>query len=284
MKKTITILIAILIALYAVLAMLGRGGEYAAEKLFYQAMKINSKIAANPDVAPPALLASVENNLQKLLKKYPATNTAKSASMVLAEFYASNKQYDKALHEVDAILDKYAKNMAVASTAQFLKGIIYEKQNQWDRALKEFATLRDKYSNTQLGMQAPLYIAKYYELKGKKAEADQAYNDAAIFYEKAMKDDKGNPRGYIASTLLLQAYLNLERYEEAGSLAEETIKNYLSPMALNQFLPAIDFVYLQKLNKPDKAVEIYKFVKTKARDERLIKLIDKKIKAIEAKK
>ncbi len=284
MKKTIIILVAILIALYAGLAILGRGGEYAAEKLFYRAMKINSKIAANPDVAPPALVGSVENNLQKLLKKYPASNAAKSASMALAEFYMGNKQYDKALRQADAMLGKYTKDMVVASAAQFLKGIIYEKQNQWNRALKEFATLRDKYSNTQLGMQAPLYIANYYKSKGNEAEANQAYNDAAIFYEKFVKDDKGKPRGYIASTLLLQAYLNLEKYEEAGRLAEDTIKNYLSPVALNQFLPAVDFIYLQKLNKPDKAVEIYKFVKSKARDERLVNLIDKKIKAIEAKK
>ena len=45
MKKIILILVAILVGLYIVLAVLGSGGEYAAEKLYYDAAKVAERIA-----------------------------------------------------------------------------------------------------------------------------------------------------------------------------------------------------------------------------------------------
>lgn len=284
MKKTISILIAVLIGVCAMLAVLGSSAEYAAEKLFYKAMKINKKIAMNPDVAPPALLASVENNLTKLLKKYPKTDMAKTARIALAEFYISNKIYDKALSTANAVLNAYDKDVTVASTAQFLKGVIYEKQNQWDKALREYTILRDKYPNTQLGIQVPLYVGRYYTGKGMDAEANAAFNEAGAFYERIERENKGNMLGYIASTLLMQAYLNLKRYDEAGRVVEETIKNYPSPTTLVQLLPYVDLIFVKTLKKPEKAIGIYKDVKERTRDAKLAKFLEKRIEKLETKK
>jgi hypothetical protein len=63
MKKLIFILIITLIAGYITLSIFGLGGEYDAEKLYHKAMKNNYKITINPEVVPPQLLRSVENDL-----------------------------------------------------------------------------------------------------------------------------------------------------------------------------------------------------------------------------
>lgn len=283
MKKIIFILVVILGAVCLVLSILGWGGEYTAEKLFYRAMKLNSKIAVNPEVAPPMLLASVESDLQKLLKKYPKSNTAKTANIALAEFYVSNKKYDKALAQINVIMNTYGQDIPTASTAQFLKGLTYEKQNRWNKALAEYMLLRDKYTNTDLGIQVPLYIGRYYAGKGKQDEANKAYNEAALFYEKLEQNNRGKMLGYIASTLLMQAYLNLRDYNGAGKAVEDAFNNYPYQLTVAQFLPYVEPIFIGKLNKPEKALKIYKNLKEKTRDAKLIRLLETRIKKLEAK-
>jgi tetratricopeptide (TPR) repeat protein len=283
MKKTILTLILILIAVYIVLSILGSRGEYAAEKLFYRAMKANEKIVVNPDVAPPKLLTSVENDLHKLLEKYPNSNTAKSARMALADFYVMRKKYDKALSTVDDIIKTAEKDASVLSKARFFKGNIYEKQDKWEKALKEYTILRDEYADTPLGVQMPLYIGKYYTAKSKEAEANKAYGEAVLFYEKLEKENKGKMIGYVALTLLRETYMAMGDYEKAGGVIENTINEYPAPLTFAQQLPYAELIFVNTLKRPEKAIEIYKSVIEKTKDKQLIEILQKKISQLEAK-
>lgn len=283
MKKTSFILIAILVAVYLILSALGSGGEYPAEKLLYSAIKANQKIIANPDVVPPALFASVEKKLQAVPEKYPKTNAAKSAHMVLAEFYLVNKKYDKSLQTLDTIIGLYKQDAGMLSKAYFLKGNIYEREGQWNKALKEYETVRDKYSETTLGFQIPIYIGNYYSSKGRDAEAARVYNEAVTFYGEIEKQNRSKGLGYLASAFLADSYMRLNKYEEAGKVIEDTIENYPSRMTYIQCLPKVEVIYVKKLQKPDKAIEIYSKVKEKTTDKKLKGFLDKKIETLRAK-
>ena len=68
-------------AVAGMLALTTSGADYAAEKLFYQAMKAHREITLNPDVVPPGMLSRVESNLQKILRRYPESKTAKLAHL-----------------------------------------------------------------------------------------------------------------------------------------------------------------------------------------------------------
>ena len=284
MKKIILLMAVTLLALYIVLSILGSGGEYGAEKLFYRALKLNSVIARNPDVAPPKLLSDVENTLKKILVKYPKTNVAMTANMTLAEFYIRHKRYDDALSKLDAIIKAYDKNQSMLSTAHFLKGRVYERQGYWQKALKEYAIVRDNYTETELGLQVPLVIAKYYVDNGRDADAKQAYNDAVTFYGGLEKKNHKKMLGYIASKLLIQTYMFMEDYEKASSVIEETIYNYPSQMTLMQLLPQMEILIVKKLKQPERAVGIYKKIREMSKDEKLNKFLDKKIEELVHKK
>src|SRR3989338_8653176 len=117
MKKTILILAVILVVIYLALSLLGTGGEYPAERLLYRAMKTHSKIADNPDVAPPWLIASVQGDLKKLIAKYPKAFAAKNAYIKLTEFYIFTKEYDEAFRTIDDIMNKYADDQMIMSMA-----------------------------------------------------------------------------------------------------------------------------------------------------------------------
>ena len=282
MKKPIIILVLILVAVYAALSILGSGGDYAAERLLYKIMKNGSKITSNPDVAPPAQLAAIESDLKALIKKYPTTKTARIANIGLMEFYITSKKYNEAMVLAAVINRNYGQDAAIVSTAQFLKGVAYERMNKWNKALEEFRILKEKYPNTQLGMEIPIYIGKYYDSKGLDREAKEAYRDAAAFYSKMEREYSGKMLGYTASILLLQSYLNMRDYGSAGNALEDTLKKYYSPLALNQLLPLVEPIFIQDLKNPQKAIEIYKYLMSKTKNTRFIKVLERRIKKIES--
>jgi len=284
MRDTTLILIAVLMAVAGMLALATSGADYAAEKLFYQAMKAHREIALNPDVVPPGMLSRVERNLQTILQRYPKSKTAKVAHLVLAEFYFNNKEYEQAIASLDIIIDTYSDDVPTLSKAHFLKGNSYEKQNQWDRALREYITLRDKYTNTPLALQVPLYIGSYYKGKKRYTQANQAYHEATIFYKKIERENSTKPRGYAAASLLLQAYIELGEYEQAGKTVEDIINNYPQLIVLVQQVVNIDSIFIKKLNKHEKAIELYKLIKTKTKNPELKGALDKKIEFLRGQK
>ena len=284
MKKIILAIIIALVAVFIVLSFLGRDKGYTAEKLFYRAMTTYNKIRLNPDVAPPAMIASVEKDLDTVITKFPETDQAKAAQLALSEIYAADKKYDEAIKLLDDFLAKNEDNEALAGKAYLLKGTIYEKQNKWNEALEEFKILQEKYSKTPVGLQMPIYIAQHYAKENKPLEAEKAYNEAVAFYQNMEKENKGNMLGYAASNMLVQAYMGLKRYEEAGKTIEDIIIEYPSTMTMVQQLPYVELIYVKNLNNPEKAIGIFKYVKDKIGDEKLGKLLDAKIKEFEAMK
>jgi tetratricopeptide (TPR) repeat protein len=283
MKKAVGILIAVLIIVYAGLSLLCHGGEYPAEKLLYKALRAANKIIKNPDVVPQAMFISTENDFQEVVKKYPATKTAKAAQMTLAKFYAATKKYDRALKTLDAIIAAPGQDALILSEARFTKGIIYESQNQWDRALAEYSVVRDTYKATPLGFQMPMYIGNFYRKRGNLTEAEATYRDAIVFYRNIARKNQGSELGYIASNFLTQAYVYLKKYEEAGVVIEDVIATYPSTLTYMQQLPAMEFIYVETLKNPRKAIAVYKQVKDKTKDAKFSKLLQKRIDALEAK-
>jgi len=150
MKKTVLILISVLIVVFGVLAIFGSKSENAAERLLYRTMKDYQKIVRNPDVAPPKMLAGVENSLQKIIEKYPQGKAAKIAQVKLAEFFLINKKYDQALAALDEIIIKYGEDAAMADKAQFLQAVVYERQNQREKAREIYLNLKKRTTQPKL--------------------------------------------------------------------------------------------------------------------------------------
>lgn len=281
MKKIIPILILILAVVFFILFRLSLASEYAAERLFYRAMKEHKKILLNPDVSPPIMLSAVESELKNIVEKFPLAQVAKKTYVNLAQVQLKSKKYDAVQSTLDAIVRKYPEDVSIASQAQFLKGRAFEKQQRWDEALKEYTLLRDKYTSTPLGLQVPLYIGNYYSARERYAQANQAYNQAAAFYEKLEQKERGTVLGYMAADFLLQSYINLENYEQSGKVLEDMLNNYPGFIAFAQQLPKIEAIFVRALNNPDKAKEIYRSVIARTDDRDLIEALKVRIKLLE---
>ncbi len=195
----------------------------------------------------------------------------------MAEFYISNKKYDKGLAVLNNIISAKDADKPTLVRAYFLKGNAYERQNQWDKALVEYAILRDKYTDTPVGLQIPVYIGNYYTGKGQEDRADKAFREAAAFYEKIRNEHKGKVMGYTASSLLRDVYIRLKEYERAGGVIDDILRDYKAEVAIIQQLPYVELVFEKSLKRPEKALEIYKFARDNTKNDQLKKLLDKKI-------
>jgi len=280
MKKIIFILIGILVGVYMILSIITSGKEYAAERLMFRAARSYAKIRANPDVAPPGMLISVEKDLRALISRYPETPSGRMAHLSLAEIYASTEKYDEAIGSLAAFIAATKDDVSSLSRAHFLKAIAYEKLDNWDKALEDLKVLQTVYVGTPIGMQVPIYIAQHHLRAGDLAGTKEAFKEAVIFYQKIKEKEKGTTIGYMASTFMIHAYLGLEEYTTAGAALEDIIKNYSTDMTFMQIIPYIDMIFLEKLNDPEKAKALYRHILDKAVDGRLKNAVKGKIDAL----
>lgn len=280
MKKTIIVLVSVLAGVFILLTIAGSGGEYYAEKAYYDVTKLSRALSANPDVVPPKLTNDIEAGFQAITRKYPKTMVARMAHMSLAEFYVFLKRYDKALAKLDEILKIYAESRETSSTAAFLKGRVYELQKDWPKALKQYKNVRDKYADTEVGLQIPLYIGKHYADRNKDAEAKEAYSDAVAFYSKLQSDNKGLMLGYFASSLKIQAYVRMQDFASAGRALEETLISYMSDIAMMQLLPVAEFIYVDRMKEPQKAIALFEKCAAKLKNGKMKTSIEKRIETI----
>ena len=122
-----------------------------------------------------------------------------------------------------------------------------------------------------------MYIAQHYAKEGQRAEAVKEFEGAISFYKKLERENRGTVLGYSSSGLLTQAYMDMNRLEEAGRSVENTILNYPGTVTYIQQLPLVELIYEKKLDRPKKAIEIYKRVLEATGDYKLKEYIHSKI-------
>lgn len=263
MKKALLIFIpiSVLLIVCAVFFIRGSNVEYKAKKLLYRAVK-----------------AGNEEKIKEVMEKYPNTAVAKTAHLALGEFYLNNNKYDEALKIANDLINKYQGDRAMLSQARFLKGNVYESQGQWDKAMAEYNKLRDNYTDTPIGIRVPIYIGDHFKGIGRFEESVKAYSEATNYYENLEDKNRGNALGYAAAVCLIDSYINLNNYEIAGKYLEDTVKNYPSDTTYMELLPKVEAIYVKKLQKPEKAIEIYENMKNQAKDAKLKDFLERKIK------
>lgn len=281
MKRLAIILISVLVIVYLGLSMIDRESEYKAERLLFMTMKRYSAITSNPDVVPPKLLSSVERSLQKLTEKYPNTRSAKKGYFKLNELYIADKQYDKALALADQMLERYPEDIAMASNAHFTKAIAYQMSEDWESALGEFTILRERYDNTAIGLSVPMHIVRYYRSQGEGDKAESVLREAIQFYDNLRKSFRATALGYVASNFLVQTYMALEQYEDAGRVVQGMLVEYPTDSTLMQNIPYIELIYVQALGQPNRAVNIFRTVLSRVENPRVKGYIEEKIRSIE---
>lgn len=279
-KKVILLMILMLAVTFGALKVINIGSEFTAEKLLYKTLDVYKNIPFGADEQFLGMQMQVEVNLKSIISRFPGGDSTKAAHLNLAGLYLEVEKYNEAISVADEILDKYKNDTHASSRAQFIKGVSYERKGKWSRALDEFKILQKNYPKTRLSLEIPLYILRHYKRSGETDQLNKRAQRVIAYYDRIIVKYKGGPLGYYAGNMLVQTYMVLDRYEEAGSVLKNMIVIYPEMLAVRQ-LPYVDLIFVKTLKKPEEALEIYRYIVVNTKDHRLKKFLEAKIDELE---
>lgn len=279
-RKVILLMIITLAVSFGALKVINIGSEFTAEKLLYKTLDVYKNIPFGADEQFLGMQMQVEGNLKSIISRFPGGDATKAAHLNLAGLYLEVEKYNEAISVADEILSKYKNDTHAASRAQFIKGVSYERKGKWSRALDEFKILQKNYPKTKLSLEIPLYILRHYKRGGETDQLNKRTQRVIIYYDRIISKYKGSPLGYYAGNMLVQTFMVLDRYEEAGSVLKNMIVVYPEMLAVRQ-LPYVELIFVKTLKKPEEAIEIYRYIMVKTKDHKLKKFLEAKIDELE---
>jgi len=279
-KKVILLMILTLAVTFGALKVINIGSEFTAEKLLYKTLNVYKNIPFGAGEQFLGMQMQVEDNLRSIISRFPGGDSTKAAHLNLAGLYLEVEKYNEAVSVADEVLDKYKNDTHTSSRAQFIKGVSYERKGKWGRALDEFKILQKNYPKTRLSLEIPLYILRHYKRSGDTDQLNKRAQRVIAYYGRIIAKYKGGPLGYYAGNMLVQTYMALDRYEEAGSVLKNMIVIYPEMLTVRQ-LPYVELIFVKILKKPAEALEIYKYITINTKDHKLKKFLETKIDELE---
>ncbi len=262
MKKTIFILIAILISVYVLFTALDLKSGYFAERKFWKIERQYVNLVSRQAVITDYEAAQFSKRIGKFVnKEEPRSFFAAHAQLLLGNLYLIKKDFNQARLEFKKVESIFNQDPELLAVANFYTGRSFEVEGNWPQALEIYKRTEKKFALTPTGFSIPLHIAKYYESKKMPEAAARAYNDATIFYENISNKYVSKAIGYDASRLVVLCYLAQQRWAEAVPALEHLLLNYPKAVSVNEAIEGINKVCVGKLKDYDTATRIYnKFI------------------------
>jgi len=251
---------ALLLVIFVILSVIDRS-DYVIEKRIW---KIQQQFTVE---ARYGILSSEESeNLaamyRSLVQEYPRSGLLPQIYLRIGQIYVVNKDFEKARTSFAVVLQQYPQRKDLCSMALLKIGLTYEQEKKDDMALRSYQRIINNYPQTEIGLNMPLYIAGYYHRLNKAAEAKNAFQDAEMFYRKAVQENPGSLKGYSALRFLALTYLVQKKWDVAVKTFEKALLDYsLSPYldgkAAGSIIYSINAVSFFELKTPQQPITFY---------------------------
>lgn len=250
---------------------------YSIQGRWDEAMEIWQAIAgeySNSSLAAKSLLACGEiytkqiKDMNKAIEvyddfadKYPRSQVIKQVKFRTGRLYLNKGDTEKAKQIFLGIVEDYPKEAQLCANARFALAACYEKEKDGRAAIEEYQRLREDYPDTKLALAVPFFIARYYlinQTDTDKDKAQDAFTRAIVEYEKIIEQERDVSLIIEAGRLLGLCYIQQQNWDKAISSFYNMVTRYPDNPQAQMFLFDIAGIYQQKLNKPQKATQIYK--------------------------
>lgn len=230
-EKIIRIVLAVTLSSAA-----GCGGDYNAEKAYWQMNRYHSETIKNPKTADENEFTRTISELKKIVRKYPLWEISPKIQYQIGEMYASREEYGNAREELMKAVMNFPEYPNRCARARFLMGVLMEKQGKFEDALEDYTQLEEQYPVTFTGLQLPLYLAQYYSRQGLKEKAHKEYKKAVRNYRNTIEMNPYSKRVPVLQYLMMIAYGNENKWvdliEDLHDLAERYPESRATPVAL----------------------------------------------------
>jgi len=267
MKKTLTIYLSVLVVLFIVFSILGRGGDYAVEQKLWKINQQYVEVAKDPGTVSDNTYNSIITQYRDVIKKYSESNVIKGVYLLLGEVYLLKSDYETARKTYEEMMNKYSGDKALASEGYARIARSYELENNWAKSEEIYMRMIQEYPLTDVGLGASLYIANYYRKNNDFKNSIEAYDRAMRFYGRVAKEHENTKVGFDALRYLANCHLEQNRWDEAVKILGDVLLNYNTSEYMNiqradTIIKTINMVAAFRMKDNSAATKIYaQFVK-----------------------
>lgn len=289
MKRSLITFAWVLAAIYVIFSLLDSKGEYAVEQKLFAANQKFTQITKDPQSVPDQAYADLAKQYQKIIDEHSGSVLAPKAQVLLGRLYLVKKDYAVAREKFAEVFKKYPDKMELCAEAASGIGKTYESAGDWPNALKSYQELINKYTTTEIGMNAPVYIANHYAKNNMQTQAQASFNDALLHYQALESAHAGTPIELRSLKMQADCYLFQKRWAEAidtfGKLLSRSAKQKrLTPQQATTLIKTINTLSGTQLKDYGAPVRIYKQFIAENPQHGLNAILEKTIKVFEAMK
>jgi tetratricopeptide (TPR) repeat protein len=261
----------VLLVLSLVIAASGCSDSYSGERLFWKAQQASAPIAKDASKATPEQFEQSRRAFQQVIDKSPGTMWAARAQVAIGSLRSLQKDYAGAREAYALMFQNYNQYKDLVLNARVATAKTYEEEKNWPEAVRIYREIEEYHPWSQIGLEAPLYVAAGYQKEGDTGEATRQYERAVKLYSKLIVDAPNPNSAAQVKGYLAQAYQRLGRWDEAIATLQELLQ---APEGVNRPLTLLMLgsIYQTKLNDPDKAEAVYTKLLEESPDSPLAKL------------
>jgi TolA-binding protein len=229
--------------------------QYSIEREFWRIKKQAEAIFTNAAATPPNELERVAARLASFVERHPKNILALESEFMTARLYLAKQEYERAARQLDAMFAKYKENKAVSSEIVFLMGNAQQLQDRWEQALAQYKKLIADYPLTIKGLEMPVYIAQYYNVKHIPDRMLEAYKEAIAHYQGLINQYPDTPLALQCYKLVASCYGAMKDWPNAVAVMTTAVEKFKAKVPMDAMLLDIALIYRRELSDVPRARE-----------------------------
>ena len=262
MKRTLLILIGILVGVFILLTALDMKGEYAAEKAIHKINKKFAKIKDDPLATPEARYAEVIGNYKKFIERFPDSRVTPFAHILIGRTYLLKKDYAMARSTFERVVQQYDDTPNLAAQGLLEMATTYSEEKDVSGVIRVYSKIMTDYPLTEQGLKAPLTLARIQSSESSSEQREAVYANTISHYRTLAQQHVQTPIGFKALHYVAVCQLDQQHWAAAVSAYSDILFSYSQPQYLNGVLAeiilrSINTISVGRLNDFDTPVRIY---------------------------
>ncbi len=256
MKRFVIISLVLLTGVYALLTVLD-SGEYKTERALWKINKKFGSLVKNRAPVTDYEFGQLKGQYENYVRRYHKSPLSVEGQIMLGNLYIYRKDFPAARTEFVKALPLSNGNQELMAKVEADIAQSYQYEGDWDQALAQYKAVNQRYPLTKTGFFVPMYVGRYYESKGMKAQANSAYEEAYQFYKNILTQYPKSSLAYESMNLMSLSRLSQGRYAEAVQGMEEWIMTYPRGYSLKEAIRTINTLCVTQLHDYAMAIKIY---------------------------
>lgn len=262
MKKTLVILLVILLAPVLIFGIIDRNDDYSAEKSLWKLNKDYQEVAKDPKAAPPASFDQLANKYEKLMKRYSTSKIIPIAKVYYGRVYAVRGDYGKARQVFEEIIRENSDNMIMITMA--FRHIIqtYAAEEDFKNVVNTYERIKKEYPISEIGIRAPLDIARMYAVRKEEIKKNAAISAALDYYKGLLAQEMHPTAKMMVMRFQSECYFSLGDWDSGIDTLRDLLIDfpeveYLSVERARWIISTINAMSAGRLKDYDRPVAIY---------------------------